>query len=263
MTIGQAKQAFAVLELRERLIVKLAVLAGMRCSEIFGLRRGRIKGDHLDVVARVCKRDIDTPKTQKAERQAALSSGVRPDLELWLRVSTDTGPDGWLFPSERLTTPMDADNVMERNIRPKLKEIGLAWVDFRAMRRTHSSLMNKKGIDPNEFCVNVPSLPATKGIFPSDGRIGQQAQEGHLRNATKAQPASFSVKPILCSGVLDMTRPCGRQPNINVRDLHLFRGRLERNASFTSSSANANSMSRPEMFTSLRLGLPNRGRRHV
>ena len=55
---------------------------------------------------------------------------------------------GWLFPSERLTTPLDADNVMERYIRPKLKLVGLAWVDFRVMRRTHSSLMNEKGIDP-------------------------------------------------------------------------------------------------------------------
>jgi integrase len=148
MTVEQAKHAFAALELRERLILKLAVLAGMRCSEIFGLRRGRIKGDHLDIVERVCKRDIDTPKTQKAARQAALSSGIRPDLQLWLSVSTDTGPEGWLFPSERLTTPLGADNVMERYIRPKLKKIGLAWVDYRVMRRTHSSLMNEMGIDP-------------------------------------------------------------------------------------------------------------------
>jgi hypothetical protein len=65
MTVEQAKQAFAAVELRERFILKLAVLAGTRCSEIFGLRRGRIKGDHLDIVERVCKRGIDTPKTQK------------------------------------------------------------------------------------------------------------------------------------------------------------------------------------------------------
>jgi len=37
---------------------------------------------------------------------------------------------------------------MERYIRPKLKDVSLAWVDYRVMRRTHSSLMNEKGIDP-------------------------------------------------------------------------------------------------------------------
>jgi len=36
MTIEQIKLAFGVLELRERLIFKLAVLAGLRPGEIFG-----------------------------------------------------------------------------------------------------------------------------------------------------------------------------------------------------------------------------------
>ena len=43
---------------------------------------------------------------------------------------------------------MDADNVMERYIRPRLKTVGLSWVDYRVMRRTHSSLMNAQGISP-------------------------------------------------------------------------------------------------------------------
>jgi hypothetical protein len=46
--------------------------------------------------------------------------------------------------------PMGADNMMARYIRPKLKakDIGLGWVDYRVMRRTHSSLMAARGIDP-------------------------------------------------------------------------------------------------------------------
>ncbi len=44
--------------------------------------------------------------------------------------------------------PMGADNVMARYIKPKLKEKKLGWVDYRVMRRTHSSLMNKNGVDP-------------------------------------------------------------------------------------------------------------------
>ena len=35
-------------------------------------------------------------------------------------------------------------------IRPKLKaeNVKLGWVDYRVMRRTHSSLMNAQGVDP-------------------------------------------------------------------------------------------------------------------
>jgi integrase len=40
--------------------------------------------------------------------------------------------------------------MMARYIRPKLKAkgIGLGWVDYRVLRRTHSSLMNAQGINP-------------------------------------------------------------------------------------------------------------------
>lgn len=148
MTFDQAKLAFSILDLRERLILKLGVLSGMRQSEIFGLRRGTIGADHAQIVERVCRRDIDTPKTEKSKRKAALSSGIQEDMLAWLAIAPDHGPAGWLFPSENPKMPMGADNVMSRYIRPKLKAIGLGWVDYRVLRRTHSSLMKEKGVDP-------------------------------------------------------------------------------------------------------------------
>ena len=148
MTLEEAKTAFNALDLRERVVVKLAVIAGMRCSEIFGLRRGRVKDGLVEIVERVCRRDIDTPKTAKSIREAALSGALQQDLKLWLNSSPDTGPDGWLFPSEQLSMPIGADNLMKRNIRPRMKTVGLDWVDYRVMRRTHSSLMNERGVSP-------------------------------------------------------------------------------------------------------------------
>ena len=148
MTLEQAKLAFSALDLRERLIVKLGVLAGMRVSEIFGLRRGRVAGDSVEVVERVCRWDVDSPKSEKSERIVALSSSLQQDLKEWLAITPDTGPDGWLFPSENLETPLGADNTMARYIRPPLKTVGLEWVDYRVMRRTHSSLMNATGVNP-------------------------------------------------------------------------------------------------------------------
>ena len=97
---------------------------------------------------RVYRGTVDTPKTEKSVRIAALSSGLRPDLEAWLQSSPDTGPNGWLFPSDNLKTPISRDNVMYRNIRPTLSKAGVGWVDFHVMRRTHSSLMRELGVDP-------------------------------------------------------------------------------------------------------------------
>jgi integrase len=147
MTVEEIKRAFGVLELRERLILKLAVLAGLRPGEIFGLRRSRLSENSADIRERIYRGKVDTPKTQKSKRTVPLSAGVREDLESWLAVSP-VGREGWLFPSETLETPFSKDNALYRHMRPKLATVKLEWVDFQVMRRTHASLMRERGVDP-------------------------------------------------------------------------------------------------------------------
>jgi integrase len=103
---------------------------------------------HIEVSQRVYRGDIDTPKTARSVLKVALPEGLRQDLKLWLKESPDSGSEGWLFPSENLTTPLAKDNAWRRYISPKLKAIGLGWVNFHVLRRTHSSLMRERNVDP-------------------------------------------------------------------------------------------------------------------
>ncbi len=148
MTVEEVKTICEALELRERLIVKFAVLAGMRPGEIFALRRGTVNEHYAAVNERVYRGVIDTPKTTKSVRKAALSDGLLEDVSLWLKETPETGPRGWLFPSENLKAPLAADNVWRRYIRPKLLPFGLAWINFLVLRRTHSTLMRELNVDP-------------------------------------------------------------------------------------------------------------------
>jgi integrase len=91
MTLEEVKKACNGLPLRERLIVKMAVLAGMRPGEIFGLRRGHVAVTHASISQRVYRGDIDTPKTAKSKRKAGLPEGFHQDLAEWLAASPDTG----------------------------------------------------------------------------------------------------------------------------------------------------------------------------
>src|SRR5215813_5686645 len=75
MTVDEINRAFGVLELRERLIFKLAVFVGLRPGEIFGLRRTRLSENTADIQERVYRGKVDTPKTQKSIRVVALSAG--------------------------------------------------------------------------------------------------------------------------------------------------------------------------------------------
>jgi len=148
MTFEEVRLQFSVLAVRERLIAKLGVLAGMRPGEIFGLTWVRLAAQYADIRQRVYRGDVDSPKSVRSTRWAALPEGLLDSIEEWKRLSLDTSGDAWVFPSEKLTTPLSKDNCWRRHFLPKLSPIGLRWANFQVMRRTHSSLMDDLGVDP-------------------------------------------------------------------------------------------------------------------
>jgi len=147
MTVVQVRHCFAALDQRERLIAKLAVLAGMRPGEIFAMTWGRLTATHADIMQRVYRRKVDTPKTDNSTRQAALSAGLLSDIEAWRALAISSSDDAWVFPSERMT-PLSKDNCWHRYMLPKLRGVGLEWCNFQVMRRTHATLMHQLKADP-------------------------------------------------------------------------------------------------------------------
>ncbi len=148
MILDEVKLMFSLFDMRERLIVKLGTLCGMRPGEIFSLKWSNIGKQAIQVRNRVYRGVIDSPKTRHSIREVALPDHLYRELEEWRGIAMDSGPDAWLFPSERLVTPMIRDNLWRRFIAPKLKEAGIDWVTFQVMRRTHSSLLSDMKVDP-------------------------------------------------------------------------------------------------------------------
>jgi len=140
MNMEDVKTCFGVHDLRERLVVKLAILAGMRPGEIFALTWGRLTTTYVDIRQRIYRGIIDTPKSSLSVRRAALPEGLLREIEAWRAISLVTDDDAWVFPSEKLITPMSKDNCWNRNIKPKFAKVNLAWANFLVMRRTHSTL---------------------------------------------------------------------------------------------------------------------------
>ena len=147
MTKDQVQAALKVLDLRERVVFLFAVLVGMRPGEIFALRWKNVGPQMVSVMERVYRGLPDTPKTERGLRDAAVPPNMAADLQQWREISLDTSSDALVFPSERGTF-MSRDNFLRRNIRGKLKEIGLGWVTFQVLRRTQASLGFQEGIDP-------------------------------------------------------------------------------------------------------------------
>jgi integrase len=175
MTIKEVQICFSVLGRRERLIAKLAILAGMRAGEIFGLTWGKINATHVEIRQRVYRGLVDTPKTNQSFRKAALAEGVRADLEHWRGASVDTRDGAWVFPSERMT-PLSRDNCWRRSMAPALSKVGLGWANFLVMRRTHATLMKTLKQDPKLVADQMGhSLDVSQNVYtqsPVESRLG-------------------------------------------------------------------------------------------
>jgi integrase len=148
MNREEVKKLLEVLGPRERLIAQLAIIVGMRPGEILALRWGSLSGTSAEITRRLYRGRLDTPKTQRSEREAAFSDGLLGAIAEWRRKARCTEPTAWVFPSEKLTTPMGKDNLWRRCFLPKLEPVGLQWANFQVMRRTNSSLMKKAKVDP-------------------------------------------------------------------------------------------------------------------
>ena len=72
MTSKEVVTLFSILDTRERLIARLAVIAGMRPGEIFALKWGRLEAEYADIQQRIYRGDIDSPKSRYSVRWAAL-----------------------------------------------------------------------------------------------------------------------------------------------------------------------------------------------
>ena len=149
LTPEEALQMTEALDLREKVIVRLATWEGMRPGEILGLQVGDVGTESISVQRRVYKGNIDSPKTKRSIRQVALTNGTKTLLNAWIDWLRDRQSGAWLFSSETLATPLSRDNLWRRNLLPKLKKINLEWATFQVMRRTFATLSKQVGVDPH------------------------------------------------------------------------------------------------------------------
>lgn len=170
MSWKEVSLCLSVLDPRERLIGMLALLAGMRVGEILGLMWDQVSPGSIEVTQRVYQGKIDTPKTFQSRRTVVVSDDLAGELERWRSIARDTGPKAWVFPSENGRTPLSPENLWRRNFLPRLGPVGLKWVNFQVMRRTHASLMHELGVDPKVVADQLGhSLDVNLNVYTDSG----------------------------------------------------------------------------------------------
>lgn len=187
MNLEEVKKCISVLERRESLIIKFAVLVGMRPGEIFALQCGRLRKVCVEIQQRVYRNEIDSPKTANSVRSAALPADLLIDIKGWIADLPDSSDEAWVFPSETMKTPVAKDNVWRRSIAPKLKDANLEWVDFHVLRRTHSTLMNELGVDPKVVADQLGhTLDVNQNVYTQASILRRKVAVDALEDALKA-----------------------------------------------------------------------------
>src|SRR5262249_14603559 len=154
--------------------------------EILALQWKHVAADHVAVVQRLYRGQLDRPKNERSQRTVALSSTTRTLLQQWRPPVTD--PEAWIFPSARTTTPLGRDNTWRRLIAPKLKPIGFDWATFQVMRRTHASLCRQAGIDPKLVADQLGhGLGVNLDVY-TVADLDQRQQAGQTLGATIIRP---------------------------------------------------------------------------
>lgn len=84
---GQVTKLLDALDLRERLICRLAIFEGMRPGEILALQWHDFGEEHFKVRRRVYRGDLDSPKTRKSTRTGGLSLAAVEELIRWRQIA--------------------------------------------------------------------------------------------------------------------------------------------------------------------------------
>ena len=147
-TLAEYGQAWTALKERERLAFDLVTFCGLRASEAYGLKNGDLfENGAIRVQRSVYKGEINSTKTNEI-REIGVDSEIFKRLTAWVATLPEGNSEGWVFPSERTVTPLEPDSVLSRCIHPRLEPLGLDWMNFRVLRRTHSTWHHEKGTDP-------------------------------------------------------------------------------------------------------------------
>lgn len=134
-----------------RVMAQVARLTGLRISEILGLQDEDfdLDGMQLQVSRRVCRHDIDSPKTQKSGEPIPFPEELFLVLSAWRRSSAFYATEQrWLFASPRTGMPWYASELRRSYLAPWGEAHGIEKFGWHTFRHTFKQWLEDNGTHP-------------------------------------------------------------------------------------------------------------------
>jgi integrase len=167
------------LSARDRLIVRMFLVLGLRPGELFVLRRddkvpGRVRIDESVSPDRL----IVEPKTDASVSYVWLPQSLETELDFWLEAKADQRSETFIFPT-RNGTPLNVSNYLNEVIKPAAKRAiteakakgtvdpgFMVGVTHQAFRRTCATYMQKHGtVKDVQAHLRHASATTTVGVY--------------------------------------------------------------------------------------------------
>ncbi len=149
---GELVQLFDQLSHRERMMVLLDAVTGLRRSELMALKWLDVDFEQLElsVTRSIYRQVVGRCKTEISRKPVPLDPWIADELLTWKRATPYNQPEDWVFASTRMKgkQPYSPDSLLKRQIRPAVARAKiLKHVGWHTFRRTFSTLLKANGED--------------------------------------------------------------------------------------------------------------------
>jgi len=152
LDVAEFQALLSQLALRERALVVLDAVTGLRRSELLGLKWSDVDFERLEihVVRAIVHQVVGRCKTEASKRPLPLDPTVAEELWSWKQSTPYNQPEDWVFASNRMNgkQPLSPDSLLSRQIHPAVKRVGITKrVGWHTFRHTYSTLLKANGED--------------------------------------------------------------------------------------------------------------------
>jgi integrase len=179
----ELRRLFSELRLRERTMIILDALTGIRRSELMGLKWKDVDflGGRIEITRSVVDQVVGNCKTEASRKPVVIDEHISHALLSWRQESMYTNPDDWVWasPHQLGKQPLWLSTTMRYHIQPAARRAGIQKkIGWHTFRHTFSSLVKSLGVD-----VKVVQELVRHASFGTTMNSYTQAYEGPKRQA--------------------------------------------------------------------------------
>jgi integrase len=148
----ELRRLFSELGLRERTMIILDALTGIRRSELMGLKWKDVDflGGRIEITRSVVDQVVGKCKTEASRKPVVIDEHISRALITWRQESGYTSENDWVWasPHKKGEQPLWLSTIMRYHIQPAAKRAGIQkQIGWHTFRHTFSSLVKSLGVD--------------------------------------------------------------------------------------------------------------------